>query len=118
VFNANAAVPQEDNWHDSDAAKLTLASITFFATSFGILIVVVLARSRLAFRHSLPWDSIGLLDVISIGKLGVTFKARYRGLLVSLKVTPLVLASRAQFASTPLPHHGAEFSRCSPPLRF
>jgi hypothetical protein len=103
VFNANAAVPQEDNWHDSDAAKLTLASITFFATSFGILIVVVLARSRLAFRHSLPWDSIGLLDVISIGKLGVTFKARYRGLLVSLK--PLF--------TPPLPQDGVKEQHAS-----
>jgi hypothetical protein len=72
----------------SDSAKLALASIIFFATSCCFLVAVLLARSQLNRhrRHLLPWHSIELLDVISIGKLGVTFKARYLGLVVSLKV--------------------------------
>jgi hypothetical protein len=120
VFNANAAVPRKRHWYTSDSAKLTLAIIISSVASFCIA-VAFLARSRLAPSHSLPWDSVKLLDVISIGKLGVTFKARYRGLLVSLKVTPLASAvhecqneshSPCVLCSLPEPHphHGAALS--------
>jgi hypothetical protein len=120
VFNANAAVPRKRHWYTSDSAKLTLAIIISSVASFCIA-VALLARSRLAPSHSLPWDSVKLLDVISIGKLGVTFKARYRGLLVSLKVTPLASAvhecqneshSPCVLCSLPEPHphHGAALS--------
>jgi hypothetical protein len=85
VFNANAAIPRKAPTRTP--TNLTMVFLILLTNTFCIA-VALLARSRhLALKHSLPWQSIELLDVISIGKLGVTFKASYRGLLVSLKVT-------------------------------
>jgi hypothetical protein len=85
----------------SDAEKLALGSIIILCISLGILIAVMLFRSRIVPSHRISWQSIELIEVMSTGKLGVSFMAHYRGLQVSLKVSSASLAH--EYMNTPLP---------------